>query len=115
MHWRGHAVPGLQSFRRDARASTTAIVAGLFRWSSAQIPSQSVPRDSHGQGRSGDCRTCALSDGWQGTRRYFAIRFARRQKYVEPKKRFPGFFIQALAVTALALGAFGRLIYLVLV
>ena len=30
----------------------------------------------------------------------------------DPKKRFPGFFIQALAVTALALGAFGRLIYL---
>lgn len=30
----------------------------------------------------------------------------------DAKKRFPGFFIQALAVTALALGAFGRLIYL---
>jgi len=33
----------------------------------------------------------------------------------DPKKRFPGLFIQALAVTALALGAFGLLIYLVLV
>lgn len=32
----------------------------------------------------------------------------------EPKKRFPEFVIQALAVTALALGAFGRLVYLVL-
>ena len=33
----------------------------------------------------------------------------------DPTKRFPGFFIQALAVTAPAFGAFGRLIYLVLV
>lgn len=30
----------------------------------------------------------------------------------EAKKRFPGFFIQALAASALVLGALGRIIYL---
>jgi uncharacterized membrane protein YecN with MAPEG domain len=32
-----------------------------------------------------------------------------------PKKRFPGFFIQSMAVFALSLGALGRIIYLMAV